>query len=322
MRFKAGDKVRLLHSTDAGVIIKIVDDKTAEVAIQDGFVIPVLLSELVSVAEEEKVEFDAEPPKEEELPILRQYKEPVFDDILLALEETVSGDIRMSMVNDTDFTLLYAISGMSNAIYHELYKGITGTRTFQSLDTGPRIKPGKYQKLHIQIILSAPQCKDIPYPIVFEKRWDFHELLKKKEFVTLLDRKASILRLNPDKLNINPGLLKERMLEGRPGSRDLSTVTAKGPEEMVVDLHIEKLMNDPASLTPGEILDIQINAFEKALDDAVVSGVKRIKFIHGLGKGTLRQTIHKKLSNSSLIRYFKDVEKSRFGYGATMIYLK
>lgn len=324
MGFRAGDEVRLLHSTDAGRIVRIIDEKTAEVEIEDGFIIPVLLRELVPVAEEEKTEFDskATPDPEKEPLLAGAYREPLIDRILFALEVTETGDLRIFLVNDSDFTLLGAISGMHNGMHDELYKGMIKNRSCPMLGVKTRKELGKYQKITFQFILSAPRCKKPPPPLLMEKRWDLHELLKKKSATPLLGRRTSQIRIDPEPLNIDPELLKEHMTGDKAGSIPETKEQNAGPEEMVVDLHIEKLTDDPATLTPAEILDLQIKAFEKALDRGIISGVKKIKFIHGLGNGTLRNTIHKKLRNSPLIRYFEGVEKSRFGYGATMIYLK
>jgi dsDNA-specific endonuclease/ATPase MutS2 len=44
-----------------------------------------------------------------------------------------------------------------------------------------------------------------------------------------------------------------------------------------------------------------------------------ITFIHGIGNGVLRKEIHKYLSHLGNIKYFQDTQKSRFGYGATLV---
>ena len=49
-----GDRVRVLHGKEEGVIRKISAGGRIEVEIEDGFVIPVLNSEVVLVAEAEK----------------------------------------------------------------------------------------------------------------------------------------------------------------------------------------------------------------------------------------------------------------------------
>ncbi len=319
---KPGDSVRLLHSTDAGKIVKIIDNKMVEVEIEDGFVIPVLLQELVPVATEEKAEFDFKKDSDEKAPDAYTNQKLELDDILLAFEEKETGELDVFFINNSDFTVLYTTHGIINGIVHGLYNGIVNPRTATLLDTTRKKALLQYQRVSFQIILYACRTTEILTPIVKEVSWNLHKILMKKQSTPLLGNKMSQLKLNHDLIKVDPDQLKEKMMGD---SLTYDTATSKsyhGPEEIVVDLHIEKLINNPSSLKPGEILEIQVNTFEKSLDNAIVTGAKRIKFIHGLGNGTLRHTIHKKLGKSPLIQYFKDTEKSRFGYGATMIYLK
>jgi len=319
---KPGDTVRLLHSTDAGKIIKIIDDKMVEVEIEDGFVIPVLVQELVPVATEEKSEFDLDDDADEKPLVLYTNHEPELDDLLIAIDSKEAGELYVYLINNSDFTILYTIHGIKNGIVHGLYNGIVNPRTAKLLDTSTKKTLSQYQKVSFQIVLYANRTTELLTPIIKEVRWNLHEMLKKKQITPILDIKTSQLKLNDDLIKIDPDQLKEKMMGDSPQKLISRPKSSHGPEEIVVDLHIEKLINDYSSLKPGEILGIQVKAFEKSLDNAVISGTKRIKFIHGLGNGTLRHTIHKKLGKSPLIQYFKDAEKSRFGYGATMIYLK
>ena len=58
-----GDRVRFLHGKEEGIVRKIVDARTIEVEIEDGFRIPVQLRELVVIAREEKHLFDEKEDK-------------------------------------------------------------------------------------------------------------------------------------------------------------------------------------------------------------------------------------------------------------------
>lgn len=319
---KPGDPVRLLHSTDAGKIIKIIDDKVVEVEIDDGFVIPVLIQELVPVAIEEKTEFDFDDTEDETPPVAYTNQEPELNDLLFAIDKKETGELDVFLINNSDFTILYTIHGIKNGIVHGLYNGFVNPRIAKLMDTSNNKTLSQYQRLSFQIILYADRTNDRLAPIVKEVSWNLHDVLKKKQPTPLLDNKTSQLKLNDDLMQVDPDQLKQKMMGDFPTNEIAVPKSYPGPEEIVVDLHIEKLVKNHSSLKPEEILETQIKAFEKSLDNAVISGAKRIKFIHGLGNGTLRHTIHKKLGKSPLIKYFKDTEKSRFGYGATMIHLK
>jgi len=45
-------------------------------------------------------------------------------------------------------------------------------------------------------------------------------------------------------------------------------------------------------------------------------------FIHGVGNGTLRHMVHKKLSQYTNIKFYKDSMREKFGYGATLVKIK
>ncbi len=47
-----------------------------------------------------------------------------------------------------------------------------------------------------------------------------------------------------------------------------------------------------------------------------------ITFVHGVGSGTLRREIQKRLSGMKSILYFQDAQREKFGYGATLVRLK
>jgi len=49
MKFKIGDKVRFLNTTGGGTIVKEINTFMVSVAIEDGFEIPTLTSELVAI---------------------------------------------------------------------------------------------------------------------------------------------------------------------------------------------------------------------------------------------------------------------------------
>src|SRR4051794_12108172 len=90
----------------------------------------------------------------------------------------------------------------------------------------------------------------------------------------------------------------------------------------VIDLHIEQLSGDKARMSNTEILKIQLDAFEKQLENAIASGMQEITFIHGIGNGTLRLELHKRLGRHPHVQYYEDAQKEKFGYGATKVKIK
>jgi hypothetical protein len=52
VKFKVGDKVKFLNDTGGGVVSGIIDNKLVNVRIEEGFDVPVLISELVADIDE------------------------------------------------------------------------------------------------------------------------------------------------------------------------------------------------------------------------------------------------------------------------------
>ena len=101
----------------------------------------------------------------------------------------------------------------------------------------------------------------------------------------------------------------------KPEAKSLNT--QKPPRS--VDLHIEVLHAQSDKLSNSEKMRIQLEVFEKNLNQAILSGMDEITFIHGIGNGILRKEIHKRLSQLANIKYFQDTHKDQWGYGATLV---
>ena len=91
--------------------------------------------------------------------------------------------------------------------------------------------------------------------------------------------------------------------------------------QSVIDIHIEKLHDDPKGLSNLEILTIQLNYFEKYLDLAQAHHLKEFTVIHGVGSGKLRDEIHEILRYKKGVKSFINKYHPWYGYGATEIYL-
>lgn len=94
------------------------------------------------------------------------------------------------------------------------------------------------------------------------------------------------------------------------------------PVTMEVDLHFNAIRSKyPAAknIPQEECLEVQLDVFEKSLDDALRKGVSSIVFIHGVGSGVLRQEIVRRLRRRGL-RY-EPASAFRYGNGAVEVEL-
>ena len=86
----------------------------------------------------------------------------------------------------------------------------------------------------------------------------------------------------------------------------------------VVDLHIDKLIKFQKNLKKYEILSFQLKIAKKKLDLAILSGAKRIIFIHGVGQGILKFELEKILRLYNNLEFYPANFKE-YGYGATEV---
>ncbi len=87
-----------------------------------------------------------------------------------------------------------------------------------------------------------------------------------------------------------------------------------------VDLHINELVEDAASLSPERILQLQLHYATKCLNEAIIENVNTIIFIHGVGQGVLKRELCKELDKYKGLHYF-DAPMAKYGVGATQVYI-
>ena len=83
-------------------------------------------------------------------------------------------------------------------------------------------------------------------------------------------------------------------------------------------MHINELIDKTNGLSNFEMLNIQLECFEKELDMAIAKKFKKIIFIHGVGNGRLKQEIISILKTTNGLTYH-DASYKEYGYGATQI---
>ena len=89
---------------------------------------------------------------------------------------------------------------------------------------------------------------------------------------------------------------------------------------MEVDLHIEKLVNNPRHMTNYEMLTLQIETARRQLEFAIAQRRQRVVFIHGVGEGVLRIELETLLGRYNNITFY-DAEYAKYGIGATEVYI-
>jgi len=99
----------------------------------------------------------------------------------------------------------------------------------------------------------------------------------------------------------------------------LQHMVADGEAE--VDLHIDMLCENPGELAPHEVFQTQMRYFRTCLNHAFENHLKKVTFIHGVGRGILKDEIMAELKKYDGIAVM-DAPMRKYGVGAVEVYFK
>ncbi len=346
---KIGDRVRFLNDIGGGTVTGIVNKNMVSVEDEQGFEVPVLISQLVVVnddafaggpapdptpvktkktaKEETTPEKKATPPAEPK--IVKGKDEASFFLVFVPQNEVnpVDGEIKVYLVNDSNNFLLYNYSHLKNKGYRSVDSGKMNPNSKRYLESFSRFDLNELPDFCFQLIfflqesnvLAAPIEKVIKMnPVKFYK----HSSYEKSRFfanpvmmVSLLapDLEAELAKLTDKEV----AQVVQKKAEVKSSQTRIST-----PDLVEVDLHIHELLENTAGLSNFEMLEIQLGRFRNEMEDAIKRGVHRIVFIHGVGNGKLKMELRRELSTKYKKYDFQDASFKEYGYGATMVILK
>jgi hypothetical protein len=113
---------------------------------------------------------------------------------------------------------------------------------------------------------------------------------------------------------------KKVVLEKPPGSPFAKLLTDIPKYEL--DLHIEKLVGNIQGLSNADMLAIQLETLQKYLGLAIAHKQERMVVIHGLGKGVLKDEVHKILKQTPEVKRYVNEWQAQYGFGATVVQFK
>lgn len=342
-----GDKVKFLNQIGGGKIVRFQSKNIAVVENHDGFEIPVMINELVKVAEAESYErvsrdfskvtapkIIVPEPEPEHIPeIIAGNDAPLFYMAFHPIDQQnpVGGEIEVYLINDSNFTLLFQYAHFNGETFTTIDAGELESNSKQYLEGLSAIELNNLPKFWFRIIPYRKESKKLTDPVVKEISVNSVKFFRDKSFTVndFFDGNAMIFDLVPnpmteemDKLTDKDfkKFVNEKDKENRPEEPKKEPV--KIPEIVEVDLHIEELMDQSNGLSNREILDIQLDKFHSEMKLAIENRVKRIVFIHGVGNGVLKQEIAKKLQSTYARFTYQDASFQEYGFGATMVILR
>ena len=89
-----------------------------------------------------------------------------------------------------------------------------------------------------------------------------------------------------------------------------------------IDLHIENLVDNTRGMSNTDIILIQLAALKDHLRMAIRNKQQRLIIVHGLGKGKLRDEVHKVLSETFEVKDYNNDWHAGYGFGATEVWFE
>lgn len=119
---------------------------------------------------------------------------------------------------------------------------------------------------------------------------------------------------------VDTNILRSYMMGAANPVKGGKTNTSMFGEE--VDLHVDSTLFKGGKRDNKYAIEYQLEAFEAAIDNAVIKGKAEIRIIHGIGKGKLKDEIHKILRGHSQVKSFENTYHPRYGMGSTIVHFK
>ncbi len=340
-----GNRVRFVHTGAEGKIVDRMDDGMFIVELDGGIEIPAFEEHLERVdvklegsSVKGKVVPGKSPKPVQKIPLPeRQYELLRGEGILMAFE---------AVKRDDGSTQRYSVYLINATPYEALYEWEIQLKKDSLKKINGKVDVSSVYKL---MEMQADYLSDNPTIVISTRQvstegmsdWVKKEFkLKPKQFfqrfrtAPLLDRMAYVYKLfdayeiKEKKESLRSYTKKNAapMHKSKPVSLykkwDNTDVKKFADFPLEKDFHIEKLVTDFSKMNNGEILRLQLGAFQKYMAEAIRLGVEKVFLIHGVGKGKLRDEIASILIRMPEVETFKNEFHPRYGNGSTEVIFK
>jgi hypothetical protein len=330
LKFSIGDKVIFKHTDGEGVVTGYINTDMVEVDM-NGITFPVHIDEIDHPYLKWFTEKKKQPAKKvipEQLPVekeklrkprlpkgiylsyMPEYKVEEMEDVvdylkIYLLNETgkqVQYRYEVVMKNQTTFTHEGKLHAFGHLYLHNIpYDSMNDLPRFNwwlddldDADMAPasgqlRIKPQKLFQ-HIDELLSKNE-PSFNYMLVE----DFKPYIQEQPVV-------------PKKIKPQPATTQKAIPQPEPAD--------------VIDLHIENMVQNTRGMSNADILLTQLSALETQLRITINSRQQRLIIIHGLGKGKLRDEVHRILAETADVKSYANEWMPKYGFGATEVWFQ
>ncbi len=342
MKFKIGQRVRMVRTENFGVVTALLDNGLVEVRLDAGKGHLSLPSEILEAVQERVIQ--QAPPAaatpmevgadagagteaEEQGEGVRLAFDPQLDNeanpvayetyllngskykIIYELKMKTHGDRRWAKSGQLEPGAKKRLEAIEYRWLNEKLSCELDVRTVKAGGTGPR----HFKKVNLKAAQFFQTLQDVPelyrdahLYVVFPK------LDNTRTAPAAAPRSTSLKALTAEAIRARP----KKDSSKRKVTLDLAE---KLEFEETIDLHLHKLVEDPDKVAKHERLQLQLKAFDEYIDKALRLGVDSVFIIHGVGSGALKRAIHSRLHRTKYIRKFTNEYHPKYGYGATEV---
>ena len=339
-KFRIGDRVKFLNEKGGGTVVAIKNEHELIVQLPDGIEIPYTTAELIQDTHQILTNFSST-SLNEAMPTDNKL-------IYLAIESNTANakdatEYFFYLFNLSDFQFYFTYSLGKNNVYQCLADGKVQPYEKQRIKTLSvsllkEADTHQFQMIFFQNTLFVSQTPVFETIKLNEKTFSSDRFIQHPEFarpvfITILKEKfldtptELSQYLSPQNIRhfLNEEDLKKiQSLKEKKAEPSFTKhfPKQKYPDELVMDLHIEELVDNPADYSAHQKLQIQLNYFQRELHHAIAHNVRKITVIHGVGNGRLKQEVRAYLKTVDEVKGVEDAPLKMYGWGATVVYIK
>ncbi len=352
---KIGDKVRFLSETGGGVVAGFQGKNIVLVEDEDGFQIPTSIKDVVVIdSDNYDIRHDTNAANEQPKPVEETPKEHTVTDytdieereggdllsvyvafVPIDIKELIKTKFETYIVNDSNYFVKYSYLTAEGATWKLRSTGEIEPNTKLFIEEFERDVLNEMERICVQLIaykrekgfmLKPPVDAQIRLDTVkFYKLHTFQEndFFEQQALIyTVIENDKPIRPLVIDAKKLKQEMAR-KIADDRPKPAPVQPARTRGKDEpVVVDLHAGELLDTTAGMTPGDILNYQLDVFKKTMEKYKDKRGTKLIFIHGKGEGVLRHAILHELNYRYKRCPYQDASFREYGYGATQVTIK
>ncbi|MDR1879120.1 MAG: DUF2027 domain-containing protein [Bacteroidales bacterium] len=355
MKYKIGDKIKFLNDTGGGVIHRLISPTMVSVTIEDGFIIPVMINEIIPAESSdpeaavfnrdfsalttnsvEKTEQDDAMERMSELQKFSSLNTKVNGVYLAYIPQDqvwlLKDSIDLYLVNYTSFEIVYSLVMQRE---HQL-QGIDygSVEPFSKIHIQTVEREDLDQWLHgfVQVLFFKEEDTSVRMPLhspftVQQSRFSKKESYTSTNFIAekglFVCLGQAVSDMQSREWEKDTKILQEIQSQSARIVEDEKPIDKykTDPFTATVDLHLENMVDKPEKIEPAKRLELQRQLFLQCLESAIDEKLQKLIVIHGVGNGVLKHEIQTILKQYDNLHYF-DASMQKYGCGATEILIK